>query len=174
MTHVSHSSDVRPRGEPNATTKGETVNLNQLITAAATSAAPISLGAAAALYATASADRRTMGLGLAPDTGDMSVTITVDDDYAEASVDNSLRYLLDLSDDTVTRLCTVPDCGGESAGLHIATRTCVNHLDRPYLGHDAAESLRIRLDAWEDEARTGAADNAGHLRVIEKLRGETA
>jgi hypothetical protein len=143
------------------------MNLTELLTTATTGTAPLALGPAAALYATVADDRRTMGLGLAPKTGDMPVTIELGEGWAEASVHNGgLRYLIDLDDDTVTRQCTTPGCNGESIGRHIITRVCAAHTDKPFLGG----SQTARLDAWSEEIDDAVRGCEGDRRVIAKLR----
>lgn len=166
------------------------MNLAGLVTAAATgSDAPLSLDLATALYAAVREDRRDMGLGAAPKTGDMPVTITTGDDGTiTATVNGVLRYDVEPgSGGDITRLCTTPHCNGESSGRSVLTRVCRNHLDvivpgmLPNAGDDirpgdrenaAIESRAMRLDAWEVEAQEAMHTPAGDLRVIEKLRGQ--
>ncbi|THA65372.1 hypothetical protein E6R60_33180 [Streptomyces sp. A0642] len=169
--------------------------LTELVAAAATGTAensPLPLDLAIALYTAVAEDRAAMSLNGAPTTAQMTVEIsgTGDPDEYLAVVESSLRYALTLDGDSaVTRLCWTLDCWGESVGRGMLTRPCHDHLDNivPGLLPNAADDIRpgdreaaaresrtMRLNAWEQEARSALVEHQGDLRVIDGLRTESA
>ncbi|MFF4337483.1 hypothetical protein [[Kitasatospora] papulosa] len=142
--------------------------------------------AVARLWAAVADDRKALSLYGLGEPGDLAFALeSTADDAPVVSVRGVLRYLLDVDDDALLRLCTTPNCPNESTGSSALTRVCSGHLDTvvpgllPNAGDDilpgdredaARESRTMRLNAWEGELRDAERHVAGELRVLETLR----
>ncbi|MFJ9239817.1 hypothetical protein ACIRJ3_33120 [Streptomyces anulatus] len=140
----------------------------------------------ARLWTAVADDRKALSLYNLKEPGDLAFALeSTTDDASVVSVGGVLRYLLDVEDDALLRLCTTPRCLNESTGGSLLTRVCSDHLDTvvpgllPNAGDDilpgdresaARESRAMRLTAWEAELRDAERGVAGDLRLLASLR----
>ncbi len=145
--------------------------------------------AVARLWTAVADDRKALSLYGLGEPGDLAFALeSTADDAPAVSVGGVLRYLLDIDDNALLRLCTAPGCLNESTGSSTLTRVCFDHLDTvapgllPNAGDDilpgdredaARESRAMRLNAWESELRDAERHVAGELRVLESLRNDS-
>ncbi|GGX51450.1 hypothetical protein [Streptomyces noursei] len=144
-------------------------------------------GIVARLWTAVADDRTALGLHGMGAVGELQVELEdAFEGVAQVTVAGVLRYDLDVEGDALRRLCAVPGCYGDPLGTAaVLTRMCAGHLGvvvpglLPSAGDDigpgdresaAAESRRMRLDAWEAEISEVERQLRGDRGALGKLR----